>query len=240
MLSKIKTNPQLRSLMRKAGILKALKKVQAKHIKAYEERFSKAMLSSIHEGDVVWDIGANVGFYTCKFAHAVGSSGQVVAFEPVKDIYLRMVAACKNEGLSNVLPKQFALGHCDEQFNIFATSDGDGTTNSLINKDIMGGVLVMVKQGDHLIADGLPAPTVIKIDVEAYEEEVIFGLRNYLQSGRLKLIFCEVHFEQLTMRGSMNAPRRIKSLLKDAGYVVRWIDASHFKATYNGTINKNI
>lgn len=97
-----------------------------------------------------------------------------------------------------------------------------------------------------MIAEGLPAPTVIKIDVEAYEEEVLFGLRNYLQYGandgtkRLKYVFCEVHFEQLAIRGYANAPSRIKSLLEDAGYIIHWIDASHFQATsklvLNGTI----
>jgi hypothetical protein len=33
------------------------------------------------------------------------------------------------------------------------------------------------------------------------------------------------------MRGSTNAPSRIKSLLEDTGYFVHWIDASHLKAT---------
>jgi hypothetical protein len=92
--------------------------------------------------------------------------------------------------------------------------------------------IVIVKQGDHLINEGTPPPTVIKIDVEAFEEEVLFGLRNYLQTGKLKYIFVEVHFEQLANRRQTNAPFRIVSALKDAGYIIHWIDASHFKATY--------
>ncbi|MDR0605630.1 MAG: FkbM family methyltransferase [Bacteroidales bacterium] len=185
MFTKVITNPKLRSFVRKTGIIKILTRILSKRNSVYEERFSKALFQSINEGDVVWDVGANIGYYTCKFAHAVGSSGKVVAFEPVKATYLRMVAACKNEGLSNVLPVQYALGSCEEQIKIPITNKNDGTTNSLAKRsdnstDVYE--LVSVKRGDTVIAEGLPMPDIIKIDVEAYEEEVLFGLRNYLQS----------------------------------------------------------
>jgi hypothetical protein len=49
-----------------------------------------------------------------------------------------MVAACENETLSNVLPQQYALGHCDEQFSISVSLENDGVTNSLSVNSIMG------------------------------------------------------------------------------------------------------
>ena len=236
MLLKISTNPQLRSFIREIGVPELLAKI-FRRVSTYEKTFSTIMLRSIKEGDTVWDIGANIGYYTLKFAHLVGDTGQVIAFEPVENSYFRLVNACKNEGLQNVVLKQFALGHCEDSFTIFVTNDNDGTTNSLVmNNSEMSTQerkkeeLVIVKQGDLLITEGLPAPTVIKIDVEAYEEEVLFGLRNYLHTGKLRSIFCEVHFEQLARRGCKNAPYRIESLLKDAGYVVRYTDTSHFHA----------
>ena len=48
----------------------------------YEARFMRALNARVRPGDVVWDIGANVGMYTQQFAHAVGRSGRVIAFEP--------------------------------------------------------------------------------------------------------------------------------------------------------------
>jgi ubiquinone/menaquinone biosynthesis C-methylase UbiE len=123
MFSKLTSNPRLRSAMRKMGILTVLKKIVAKHSSSYEKHFDKALFESIHKGDVVWDVGANVGYYTCKFAHAVGDNGQVVAFEPVKNTYNRMVEACKKEKLLNILPIQCALGHCEDKFSIFLTNN---------------------------------------------------------------------------------------------------------------------
>jgi hypothetical protein len=41
----------------------------------------------IKEGNVVIDVGANIGGYTLFFAKLVGKHGKVIAFEPVKDLY---------------------------------------------------------------------------------------------------------------------------------------------------------
>jgi len=40
------------------------------------------LLRMIQPGDICWDIGANVGFYTCLLAAQVQEAGAVVAFEP--------------------------------------------------------------------------------------------------------------------------------------------------------------
>lgn len=185
MFTKIITNPRFRSFLRNTGILKILGKiVVSKRNKNYEELFSKAMMSAIKQGNIAWDIGANIGLYTCKFAHAVGDTGKVIAFEPVKNTYLRMVRAYEKEGLLNVIPMQCALGHCDEQFSIPIATEGNGETNSLAKRGVNADncEMITVRRGDSLINEGIPAPNIIKVDVEAFEEEVLFGLRNWLSS----------------------------------------------------------
>ncbi len=49
----------------------------------YEAEKQKALSREVKQGMVVWDIGANVGFYTLAFARAVGGKGCVIAFEPL-------------------------------------------------------------------------------------------------------------------------------------------------------------
>jgi hypothetical protein len=61
--------------------------------KSYEEQFHRSLLDAIHPGDLVWDIGANVGVYTFLFADRVGPSGAVVAFEPSPRPYATLQAA---------------------------------------------------------------------------------------------------------------------------------------------------
>ena len=48
----------------------------------YEQDFRSAMIASIRPGDCVWDVGANVGFYSELFIDAVGPAGKVISFEP--------------------------------------------------------------------------------------------------------------------------------------------------------------
>ncbi len=45
----------------------------------------KWLAANLHSGDVVYDVGANVGFFTVLAARLVGTEGHVVAFEPVPD-----------------------------------------------------------------------------------------------------------------------------------------------------------
>jgi predicted methyltransferase len=51
--------------------------------RGYETRYDNAFTACLRQGDVVWDVGANVGYYTRLFVGRVGDTGQVVAFEHV-------------------------------------------------------------------------------------------------------------------------------------------------------------
>ena len=61
---------KLRSIARRIGLTRAIVRIRGEA--QYEERFSNAMLSAIYPGAVVWDVGANVGFYSAKFSDRVG------------------------------------------------------------------------------------------------------------------------------------------------------------------------
>src|SRR5574341_673203 len=50
---------------------------------SYEYDKQKRFVREIKKGDVVYDIGAHVGFYTLLASELVGPSGQVIAFEPL-------------------------------------------------------------------------------------------------------------------------------------------------------------
>lgn len=217
-----------RSLARKLGLISVVKRLLPQ--RDYEEKFNSALLNAIQFGDVVWDVGANVGFYTRQFAEIVGAEGKVFAFEPSPEA-AKKVAALKashttiqlmNAALSNEPGKAF--------FDI--SSGGDSVTNHLTEQATTSAdqVEVDVTTGDIFSCEN-GVPSIIKIDVEGFELEVLQGMKTLLASEGLRGIFCEVHFGILESRGMANAPIEIERLLKAAGFSVVWIDPSHIVAT---------
>lgn len=70
----------LRNLGRALGLNRLFGSLLSR--RGYETRFQEAMLAAIRPGDVVWDVGANVGLYSRAFSDIAGPSGKVFAYEP--------------------------------------------------------------------------------------------------------------------------------------------------------------
>jgi FkbM family methyltransferase len=67
----------------------------------YEPHVEKAVVESLRPGDTVIDVGANVGYHTLAMANAVGSDGQVHAFEANPEVMRLLKATMFVNGFSN-------------------------------------------------------------------------------------------------------------------------------------------
>ena len=217
-----------RSIGRKIGLNRAIR-VLGKS-KAYEEAFDKALLNAVRRGDTVWDIGANVGHYTTKFADLVGPSGAVVAFEPSPENEVKLNAAIA--GRDNVSVVAAALGASRQSVRLLQGEDSLGATSRLVEANEAGGYEVKVVTGDSIVAEGkAPTPTIMKIDTEGFEIDILKGLSDVLKNPALHSVCVEVHFALLSERGLPSAPKEIENLLKRAGFSLHWTDASHVIAS---------
>ena len=63
-----------RSLLRTTGAIR----IVAPFVKRrdYEGKFAGSLRRAVSAGDIVWDVGANVGYYTVQFADWVGSTSE--------------------------------------------------------------------------------------------------------------------------------------------------------------------
>jgi FkbM family methyltransferase len=197
----------------------------------YEHGFKSAMLSCIRPGDCVWDVGANVGFYSELFALAVGPSGKVVSFEPSPACVANLEERLRDRSAGAswaVVPVALSDADGDAWLSL-----GDGETapnNHLTNGDDTSAVRVDAVRGDTLLAQGYGQPAVIKIDVEGFEGEVLDGMGTVLAHPSLRAVCVEVHFSQLEERGKPNEPTRIAGLLQAREFNLKWVDRSHFVA----------
>lgn len=152
----------------------------------YEGARMAALADMIQPGDVFWDIGAHIGYVTLIAASRVGPAGSVVAFEPWPSNRAMLERNLRLNALSQVIVRSEALSSAEGAAN-FGGGKGSGT------KGLGGGhLMVPTRRGDGMVAEGLPAPTVLKMDVEGHETEVLRGLPDALGSS-LQVLLIAVH-----------------------------------------------
>lgn len=161
------------------------------------------LLDELEEDDVFYDVGANTGLYTCFAAKKI-PRGTVVAFEPYPPNIdeLERNAALNSE---NITVLGVALADESDTVKISTPetpTPGHGTASMTAD----GGADIRAVRGDELVTDGtVPAPTVVKIDVEGAEPLVIDGLAESLSDSRCRLVYCEVHLPSSAPRGSIHS-----------------------------------
>jgi FkbM family methyltransferase len=144
-------------------------------------------------GDVVLECGAHHGFFTILLAHWVGPEGHVVAFEasPKSAAFLAQnIARNGLEGRVTVEAK--AVGSAAGSVRVTDESNAIAVTGAGA-----GGTTVPVAPLD---AYESLAPTLLKLDVEGFEIEILKGARRILEHAPKLAI--EVHVDMITRYGA--------------------------------------
>lgn len=134
------------------------------------------LLHFLRAGDLFVDVGANVGSYTVLAAGEALSN--VVAFEPTPGTFEILQRNIRLNGLGRrVLAHNMCVGsqHGDVKF----VSNMDCMNHVSVPGDEKGVVAVPMDKLDSLLK--INGPTLLKIDVEGYETEVIKGAASLLQ-----------------------------------------------------------
>ena len=178
----------------------------------------RLLLSKVCAGDVVYDIGSNIGQFTIPLAKAVGDRGQVIAFEPERHSYERLQENVKLNGVTNVRAFRVALGEKNSEGRLFLRGFRNRQSSLLPGNSgsECGSQAVDVVKGDQFRnTEGLPLPRAVKIDVEGYEYLVLRGLRDTLAQPTCVLVCCEIHTQSLPDTVSVEA---VIGLVKSFGF----------------------
>ena len=102
----------------------------------YDERHEITLLRQILlPGDIFWDIGANIGFYTLTASPLVRPEGRVVAFEPASHAWQSLTTNLSLNQSDNVQPVQIALSDGSGQAVLYRRADFADGGASLISRD---------------------------------------------------------------------------------------------------------
>ena len=171
--------------------------------KVWEPDITSWLANQIDRGSVVVDVGANCGYDTLVAASLVGPTGHVIAFEPVPSIVARLEESVTANQFSHVTVRNVALGQVSGTTEIFrADPSNTGNSSTSWEPGHTSEGIVEVARGDTYLVQQASRISVIKIDTEGDEVNVLGGLTLTLDAmapGAAVLV--EVTPEKLALRG---------------------------------------
>lgn len=186
----------------------------------YEHDKQRAIERLVRPGMVMFDVGANVGFYTLAFSRLVGEEGRVYAFEPDAGNVVRLRRHVSLNNLANITVVQTAVSVCTELVGF--TSCGSGETGHIGGKDYLVSAISL----DEVVASStVSEPDFIKMDVEGAEAFVLEGARTLLSAGRAVWLIA-LHGEK---------PKRdCFRLLREYGYLIQDLEGHPVDESFRG------
>lgn len=172
----------------------------------------------VKAGDVVFDLGANIGEVTLNMAKIVGEKGKVVAFEPYFATYEKLRHNCELNAFDNITLIQKALGAGKSLVQMVQVNEHNSGMNRIVppGNDNLSTVAIETTSLDELVVTHKIAKVdLIKIDVEGFEIQVLSGARESLRKFRPKL-FKEISDDNLKVHQSSD--RELLDFLADFGY----------------------
>lgn len=167
------------------------------------------IIALVSPGDVVVDVGANVGAITLAASRAVGEAGRVHAFEPHPRTFKYLQGNLELNQAVNVMAHNVALGE-DDGTVIFSSRRSDDQNYVVQSAD---GIPVEARRLDDVLRDE-PRIALLKVDVEGYELAVLKGAAEALR--RSDSVFFEA-WEDLAKRYGYSTPE-INAYLQNLGF----------------------
>jgi FkbM family methyltransferase len=151
---------------------------------SYEWEKRRLFETLVRPGDVVYDIGANVGFYTILASRLVGPLGRVIAFEPLPRNLEFLKRHVTLNDASNVTVYEAAVW--DRSGSSQFDAGGDRSVGRVHEE---GSTCVATVKLDELLeSQSLPPPSLIKMDIEGGELRALRGAAGLLRLHRPSIL----------------------------------------------------
>ena len=145
-------------------------------------------LNKIKRGETVFDLGANVGYYTTLFSLLVGDSGKVYAFEPLMENFLKLKSNAARHS-ANLIINQTGIDINDSTRKIFF--DPNDLEKASIEKPVdqkkHSHEIQVTSVDNYVRKNKINQVDFIKCDIEGHELKALMGMKETLRNFHPKL-----------------------------------------------------
>lgn len=195
-------------------------KLSYDHVHDFELSFLSGQLGA---GDVVLDIGANIGLYTLTLARRVGPTGRVFAFEPEPSNCALLRKNIEQNGYHNVTIFEKAVSDRSGKCNLYLSKTHGGLHRTYQSRACSGSVVIESVRLDDIADLRDQEVNLIKIDVEGAEPRVLAGMGALLGRSRNLKLFMEFVPKFLLEQGL--CPDEVLSWLRAEGFELFRVDS---------------
>jgi FkbM family methyltransferase len=225
----------------------------------YEMPVQEILSQYLEPGSIFYDIGANVGFFTILGAKIVNSSGKVYAFEPeaknaatlrrnakqnnFDNVTVIEKAVSKTTGEEKLWLREYCGSHSlasdDSEFTLKATNGRELSSNNIPQQAESVPSFLKIKEcvtvdtvaiDDLLQQQQIEPPTLVKIDVEGAEINVLQGMSQTLKKYHPIIIY-EVDDEN--QEGLLSKRQQVDDFLLFHGYEIKPLAESYREISWN-------
>ena len=186
--------------------------------KIYEPNQTEIVKKYVHEGDIVVDIGAHVGYYTLLMAQLVGKNGKVYSFEPDPVNFQLLKKSVEINGFENVVLIQKAVSNITDKVKLFL-GDNDSAINRIYDAklgDAKESIDVESIRIDEYFKENDELINFIKIDSEGSEVKIINGMKQFLSRNQELVMMTE--FFPFLIKKSGDEPNQYLKSLEKSGF----------------------
>lgn len=193
--SKMYVNPE--------GLPKGFKRTFQAYIMSggWEQLTTEMFKKVLKEGDIVVDLGANLGYFTLLAARLVGGKGKVYAFEPEPVNYGLLLKNIEINGYRNIVPVQKAVSDTTGTLRLFVDKEDTGAHTIHQSGDNTEFIEIQSITLDEFFRDKKHPIDVIKMDIEGAEMAALLGMERLVKENEDLKMFVEFYPPGIKRRG---------------------------------------
>jgi len=176
-----------------------------------EGKLTKLARKFLKNGDIVLDLGANIGFFTCLYADIVGEEGHVFAFEPEPHNFSLLKKNIEINGYRNVTVEQLAVAEKTQKTKLYLSKNPVDHSIYFRDYDPRETIDIQAISLDDYFKDSNIVINYVKSNMQGADFPAFLGMTELIKKSE-KIIMTVEYYPQLIRDAKLQPDEFIKKL----------------------------